>query len=138
MAAQEVDAQPSDTLTTLKSESETLKTKLEEERAKLHDVERKNREPYVCLMKTYVRIIAVRLCAWRCAVNPPEEEIGAISHLDKVISVQRGDEEDNGGGGEGAFIFRSASHYDLLGNTTAVLTKNQCCFSTIYRLVLIF
>uniref|UniRef100_A0A9J7ZUF6 Guanine nucleotide binding protein (G protein), beta 5a n=1 Tax=Cyprinus carpio carpio TaxID=630221 RepID=A0A9J7ZUF6_CYPCA len=32
-------AQPSDTLATLKTESETLKTKLEEERAKLHDVE---------------------------------------------------------------------------------------------------
>lgn len=62
MAAQEVDAQPSDTLTTLKTESETLKTKLEEERAKLHDVERKNREPYVCLMKTYVRIIAAVMC----------------------------------------------------------------------------
>ncbi|KTG32800.1 hypothetical protein cypCar_00020423 [Cyprinus carpio] len=39
MAAQEVASQPSDTLTTLKTESETLKTKLEEERAKLHDVE---------------------------------------------------------------------------------------------------
>uniref|UniRef100_A0A672M7U5 Guanine nucleotide-binding protein subunit beta-5-like n=1 Tax=Sinocyclocheilus grahami TaxID=75366 RepID=A0A672M7U5_SINGR len=39
MAAQEVASQPSDTLATLKTESETLKTKLEEERAKLHDVE---------------------------------------------------------------------------------------------------
>lgn len=38
MAAQEL--QPSETLATLKSESENLKTKLEEERAKLHDVER--------------------------------------------------------------------------------------------------
>lgn len=37
MAAQEV--QPSETIAKLKSESETLKTKLEEERAKLHDVE---------------------------------------------------------------------------------------------------
>uniref|UniRef100_A0A672SCK2 Guanine nucleotide-binding protein subunit beta-5-like n=1 Tax=Sinocyclocheilus grahami TaxID=75366 RepID=A0A672SCK2_SINGR len=35
----EMAAQPSDTLATLKTESETLKTKLEEERAKLHDVE---------------------------------------------------------------------------------------------------
>lgn len=38
MAAQEL--QPNETLATLKSESENLKTKLEEERAKLHDVER--------------------------------------------------------------------------------------------------
>lgn len=37
MAAQEV--QPNETIAKLKSESETLKTKLEEERAKLHDVE---------------------------------------------------------------------------------------------------
>ncbi|KAI4903114.1 hypothetical protein NFI96_015691, partial [Prochilodus magdalenae] len=37
MAAQEV--QPSETISKLKSESEALKTKLEEERAKLHDVE---------------------------------------------------------------------------------------------------
>uniref|UniRef100_A0AAR2J9J4 Uncharacterized protein n=1 Tax=Pygocentrus nattereri TaxID=42514 RepID=A0AAR2J9J4_PYGNA len=37
MAAQEV--QPSETIAKLKSESEALKTKLEEERAKLHDVE---------------------------------------------------------------------------------------------------
>jgi len=43
MAEQEVVEQPSDTLSTLKTESETLKTKLEDERAKLHDVERKNR-----------------------------------------------------------------------------------------------
>lgn len=70
-------------------------------------------------------------------MNPPEEEIGAISHLDEVISVQKGDEDDNGGGGEGAFIFRSASHYDVLRNR-AVITKNQCYFSMIYRLVLIF
>ncbi|KAA0724674.1 AP-4 complex subunit epsilon-1 [Triplophysa tibetana] len=39
MAAQEVTAQPGDTLTTLKTESESLKTKLLDERAKLHDVE---------------------------------------------------------------------------------------------------
>lgn len=38
-------------------------------------------------------------------MNQPEEEIGAISHLDKLISVQKGDEDDNGGGGEGAFYF---------------------------------
>lgn len=38
MAAQEL--QPNETLTTLKTESDNLKTKLEEERAKLHDVER--------------------------------------------------------------------------------------------------
>lgn len=38
MAAQEV--QPGETITKLKTESEALKTKLEEERAKLHDVER--------------------------------------------------------------------------------------------------
>uniref|UniRef100_A0A667Z671 Myosin VC n=1 Tax=Myripristis murdjan TaxID=586833 RepID=A0A667Z671_9TELE len=37
MATQEV--QPNETLANLKTESETLKTKLEEERAKLHDVE---------------------------------------------------------------------------------------------------
>lgn len=41
MATQEV--QPNETLANLKTESETLKTKLEEERAKLHDVERKCR-----------------------------------------------------------------------------------------------
>lgn len=38
MATQEV--QLNETLSHLKTESETLKTKLEEERAKLHDVER--------------------------------------------------------------------------------------------------
>ena len=37
MATQEV--QPTETLSNLKTESETLKSKLEEERAKLHDVE---------------------------------------------------------------------------------------------------
>uniref|UniRef100_A0A8K9XZ12 Guanine nucleotide-binding protein subunit beta-5 n=1 Tax=Oncorhynchus mykiss TaxID=8022 RepID=A0A8K9XZ12_ONCMY len=37
MATQEV--QPNETLTNLKAESDTLKTKLEDERAKLHDVE---------------------------------------------------------------------------------------------------
>lgn len=38
MATQEV--QQNETLTNLKAESDTLKTKLEDERAKLHDVER--------------------------------------------------------------------------------------------------
>ena len=41
MATQEV--QLSETLTHLKTESDTLKSKLEDERAKLHDVERESR-----------------------------------------------------------------------------------------------
>ena len=39
MASQ--DVQPNESLSNLKTESETLKIKLEDERAKLHDVERK-------------------------------------------------------------------------------------------------
>lgn len=42
MATQEV--QLNETLAHLKTESETLKSKLEEERAKLHDVEREYRK----------------------------------------------------------------------------------------------
>ncbi len=88
--AQEVASLPSDTLGTLKTEVRDAEDELEEERAKLHDVERKSRVSVcvlcvcvcVCvLMKTYVRISAVVMFT----VSQIEEEIWVISCLDKLI-----------------------------------------------------
>lgn len=56
-------------------------------------------------------------------MNQTEEEIRAISHLDKVISVQKGDEDDNGGGGEGALDFPFSITEDILGKTRQSLLR---------------
>jgi len=63
-----------------------------------------------------------------CSVNQTEEEIRAISHLDKVISVEKGDEDDNGGGGEGALYFPFSFTLGYPEENRPVITKKPCWF----------